>query len=267
MVDIRGGLRLAGLTNPLLFGPAALATEVAYNMYPAEAKTRDNLERQIGSVLSYLNEQPYKIYAGEDYGPQSVGSYLKLRQSDPDRFPRPAGLKPPKAQTPATPAARPPSSPDWQTGGGAPGGSLPDTTTDWGTAQDVETGNFPADVKTPGKEPGFEELVKLLETQMSPEARREATNEAIRQFVTTSAISQALGAEKSRERYKREIELERIKSWTDMYKTAQQTNVLSQAMLGQALIASQQPSANVADILSKGTQSAQSVLGGFQLRT
>jgi hypothetical protein len=144
---------------------------------------------------------------------------------------------------------------------------LPDATTDWGTAQDVESGNFPADVKTPGKEPGFEELVKLLETQMSPEARREATNEAIRQFVTTSTISQALGAEKSRERYKREIELERIKSWTDMYKTAQQTNVLSQAMLGQALIASQQPSANVADILSKGTQAAQSVLGGFQLRT
>ena len=267
MADIRDVIRFAGAANPILFGPAALAAEVGYSMFPAEKKKKDNLEKQIGSVLSYLNEQPYKIYAGEDYGPQSVASYLKLRQGDPDRFPRPAGLKPPVARTPATP---PSSGPDWQDGGGAPGtpnAPLPDTATDWGTAQDVETGTFPADVKTPGKEAGFEELIDLLQTQMSPEARREATNEAIRQFVTTSAISQALGAEKSRERYKREIELERIKQWTDLAKTTQQTNVLSQALLGQALIASQQPSANVADILGKGTQAAQSVLGGFQLKT
>jgi len=43
--------------------------------------------------------------------------------------------------------------------------------------------------------------------------------------------------------------------------------MLSQALLGQALISSQQPNANVADILSKGMQAAQSSLGGFQLRT
>jgi hypothetical protein len=196
-----------------------------------------------------------------------VGSYLKLRQGDPDRFPRPTGLKPPVARTPATP---PSSGPDWQDGGGAPGtpnAPLPDTTTNWGTAQDVETGTFPADVKTPGKEPGFEQILDFVEQALSPENRRFLTDESIRQFAATSAISQALGAEKSRERYKREIELERIKSWTDMYKTAQQTNMLSQALLGQALISSQQPNANVADILSKGMQSAQSAIGGFQLRT
>lgn len=267
MADIRDVIRFAGAANPILFGPAALAAEVGYSMFPAEKKKKDNLEKQIGSVLSYLNEQPYKIYAGEDYGPQSVASYLKLRQGDPDRFPRPTGLKPPVARTPATP---PSSGPDWQDGGGAPGtpnAPLPDTTTDWGTAQDVETGTFPADVKTPGKEPGFEQILDFVEQALSPENRRFLTDESIRQFATTSAISQALGAEKSRERYKREIELERIKSWTDMYKTAQQTNMLSQALLGQALISSQQPNANVADILSKGMQSAQSAIGGFQLRT
>lgn len=267
MADIRDVIRFAGAANPVLFGPAALAAEVGYGMFPGEKKKKETLDKQIGAVLSYLNDKPYKVYAGEDYGPQSVGSYLKLRQGDPNRFPRPIGVEPPAAKPPAPPAAPPVTSPDWQTGGGAAGGPLPDTTSDWGTAQDVETGSFPADVKTPGKEPGFEELVELLKTQLSPAARREATNEAIRQFVTTSAISQALGAEKSRERYKREIELERIKQWTDLAKSTQQTNLLSQALLGQALVASQQPSANVADILGKGTQAAQSVLGGFQLRT
>lgn len=269
MVDMRGALRLAGATNPLLFGPAALAAEVAYNMYPAEKK-KPSADKPIGSVVSYLNNQPYQIYAGEEYGPQSVGSYLELRQQDPNRFPRPVGLGAPKPQAkpPASVPPAPPAAPDWNApAGGGAGGSFEGATTNWGTAQDVGTEGFPADVRTPGKEPGFQEIIELLKTQMSPEARREATSEAIRQYVATSAISQALGAEKSRERYKREVELERIKQWTDLAKTTQQTNLLSQALLGQALIASQQPNANVADILGKGTQAAQSVLGGFQLKT
>lgn len=267
MADIRDVIRFAGASNPVLFGPAALAAEVGYNLYPGEKKKASS-EKPIGAVVSYLNEKPYQIYAGEDYGPQSVASYLRLRQQDPNRFPRPMGLdaQKPQAKPPVlTPGA---TTPDWNAPAGATaGGSFAGATEGWGTAQDVGTEGFPTDVKTPGKEPGFEELIQLLKTQMSPEARRDVTNEAIRQYVATTAISQALGAEKSRERYKREVELERIKQWTDLAKTTMQTNMLSQALLGQALVASQQPSANVADILGKGTQAAQSVLGGFQLRS
>lgn len=267
MADIRDTLRFAGAANPLLFGPVALASEIGYNLFPGEKK-KPSSDKPIGTVVSYLNEKPYQIYAGEDYGPQSVASYLKLRQQDPNRFPRPTGLAAPQPKA-KPPAATPPAStPDWNApAGGAAGGSFEESTEGWGTAQDVGAEGFPTDVKTAGKEPGFEELIELLKTQMSPEARRDATNEAIRQYVATTAISQALGAEKSRERYKREVELERIRQWTDLAKTTQQTNMLSQALLGQALIASQQPSANVADILGKGTQAAQSVLGGFQLRS
>lgn len=267
MADIREMIRFAGAAAPGIFGPLALANEASYALYPREQKKAEDKKDStpVGKVVSYLNEKPYKIYAGKEYGPQSVASYLKLRQQDPNRFPRPAGLE---AQA-KPPASIPPAgTPDWNApDGGAAGGSFEGATEGWGTAQDVGAEGFPADVKTAGKEPGFEELIELLKTQMSPEARREATNEAIRQYVATTAISQALGAEKSRERYKREVELERIRQWTDLAKTTQQTNVLSQALLGQALIASQQPSANVADILGKGTQAAQSVLGGFQLRS
>jgi len=261
-------LRFAGAAAPFVFGPAAVASEIGYALFPKKQETKDK-DQAIGSVVSYLNDRPYEIYAGKDYGPQSIGSYMKLRQTDPNRFPRPMGLgaiqPKPEVKPPAAPAA-PATNPDWQTSGGGAVPPLSDTTTNWGTAQDVETGTFPTDVRTPGREPGFEEIVELLKTQLSPEARREATNEAIRQFVATSTISQALGAEKSRERYKREVELERIKQWTDLAKTTQQTNLLSQALLGQALIASQQPSVALADVLSKGTQAAQSVLGGFQLK-
>jgi len=46
-----------------------------------------------------------------------------------------------------------------------------------------------------------------------------------------------------------------------------QTNLLSQALLGQAFISAQQPNAAMADVLSKGTQAAQGALGGsFQLK-
>ena len=269
MVDIRPALRFAGATNPLLFGPAALAAEVAYNMYPGEKK-KPSADKPIGSIVSYLNEQPYQIYAGEEYGPQSVGSYLKLRQQDPNRFPRPVGLAAPKPQSkpPASAPPAPSASPDWNSpAGGAAAPPLLDGTAGWGGPQDVNTGTFPAETRTAGSEPGFEKILSFLKDALSPEGRKTATDENIRQFVTTTAVSQALGAEKSRERFKREVELERIKQWTDLAKTTQQTNLLSQALLGQALIASQQPNANVADILGKGTQAAQSVLGGFQLKT
>jgi hypothetical protein len=266
MADIRDVIRFAGTAAPAVFGPLALANEASYAFYP-RGKAKEDDAAPVGKIVSYLNEQPYKIYAGEEYGPQSVASYMKLRQSDPNRFPRPIGLeaaKPKAIPQPKTPVSVPPN---WETPGGAAAGvPLPDATAGWGGPQDVNTGTFPAEARSAGTEPGFEEILKFLQGTLSPEGRKVATDEAIRQFAATSAFSAALGEEKSRQRYKRELELERIKQWTDLAKTTMQTNVLSQAMLGQALIASQQPNAAVADILSKGTQAAQGVLGGFQLR-
>lgn len=259
-------LRFAGAAAPFVFGPAAVASEIGYALFPKKQETKDK-DQAIGSVVSYLNDRPYEVYAGKDYGPQSIGSYMKLRQTDPNRFPRPMGLGAVQSKPKAKPPAAPATNPDWQTsGGGAVPPLLDDTTTAWGTAQDVSTGTFPAEARRSGSEPGFETILDFLKETLSPEGATLRTNEAIRQFAATTAISQALGAEKSRERYKREVELERIKQWTDLAKTTQQTNLLSQALLGQALIASQQPSVALADVLSKGTQAAQSVLGGFQLK-
>lgn len=266
MADIRDVIRFAGTAAPAIFGFPALVNEASYAFYPRE-KAKDDGALPVGKIVSYLNEQPYKIYAGEEYGPQSVASYMKLRQSDPNRFPRPLGLeavKPKATPQPKTPASAPPN---WDTSGGASGGvTLPDATAGWGGPQDVNTGTFPAETRRAGSEPGFEEILDFLKETLSPEGATRRTDEAIRQFAATTAVSSALGEEKSRQRFKRELELERIKQWTDLAKTTMQTNVLSQAMLGQALIASQQPNAAVADILSKGTQAAQGVLGGFQLR-
>lgn len=267
MADIRDVTRFAGLLAPTVFGPLALAQEANYALYPQIKKKAEANSSPVGEVVSYLNDRPYKIYAGEDYGPQSVASYLKLRQSDPNRFPRPAGLEAAKPRPTPEPKAPPAASPNWNApAGGAAATPLPDATAGWGGPQDVNTGTFPAETRTAGAEPGFEEILSFLKDALSPEGRKTATDEAIRQFVTTTAVSQALGAEKSRERFKREVELERIKQWTDLAKTTMQTNMLSQAMLGQAMIASQQPSAVMADILSKGAQTAQAAVGGFELR-
>lgn len=270
MADVRDALRFAGLFNPLL-APIAAATDLSYNFIPAAKDEKQKpADRPVGTVTSILGGKPYKVYAGEDYGEQSLGTYLKLRQANPDKFPDiKGGAKPTPA--PVAGGTTAPVTADWATGSEVPPapatGGLPDATQGWGTPGDIATEQYPGQVQTSGKEPGFENLQNLLEKSLSPEFLKGRTDEAIRQFVATSTISQALGAEKSRERYKREVELERIKQWTDLQKATMQTNLLSQALLGQAFISAQQPNAAMADVLAKGTQAAQGAIGGsFQLK-
>ena len=272
MADVRDALRFAGLFNPML-APIAAVSELSYGMIPEAGEDKEKpSSRPVGTVTSVLGGKPYKVYAGDEYGDQSLGTYLKLRQANPNKFPEIKGA--PKPPTPAAPTggtAVPPVTADWEGGAAgtpsAPAGGIPDAAQGWGTPGDIATEQFPAQVQTPGTEPGFENLQKLLEKSLSPEFLKGRTDEAIRQFVATSSISQALGAEKSKERYKREVELERIKQWTDLQKATMQTNLLSQALLGQAFISAQQPSAAMADVLAKGTQAAQGAIGGsFQLK-
>ncbi len=277
MADVRDALRFAGLFNPML-APIAAVSELSYSMIPRVGEDKDKpSSRPVGTVTSILGGKPYKVYAGEDYGEQSLGTYLKLRQANPGKFPEIKGAaKPPTSGgSSGSGASVPPVTAAWETEAAgtpstpasAPAGGIPDATQGWGTPGDIATEQYPAQVQTSGNEPGFENLQKLLEKSLSPEFLKGRTDEAIRQFVATSTISQALGAEKSRERYKREVELERIKQWTDLQKATMQTNLLSQALLGQAFISAQQPNAAMADVLSKGTQAAQGALGGsFQLK-
>lgn len=263
MAGLDDFIRSIGYTNP-----ATAPLVLAGDLLGGYMRKKQQDESRVGTVLSVLGGKPHQIYAGEEYGPQSLGSYLRLHQANPGKFPAvkgaPAAVRPPAARPPAG-GGQPPAAPDWQPGG-EPSGTLPDTTQDWGGPQNIGEGTFSEEAKTAGQEPGFEELSKVLQQALSPEYRRGVTDEAIRQYAATTAISQALGAEKSRERYKREVELERIKQWSDLAKTTMQTNMLSQALLGQAVIASQQPSAAMADVLSKGAAAAQQAMGGFQLR-
>jgi hypothetical protein len=249
------------VTAPLVFAGQMMGGYMGEKEKEKQKQTAADTAR-VGTVLSVLGGKPYQVYAGKDYGPQSLESYLALSKADPKRFPaiKGAPVAPPTQKPPATP----PAGPDWQSEGG-PSGSLPDATAGWGTPGEIEEGTFSEEAQKAGKEPGFDQLSQLLEEALSPTYRKAVTDEAIRQYAATSAISQALGAEKSRERYKREVELERIKQWTDLAKTQLQTNVLSQALLGQALVASQQPSAVMADVLSKGASAAQQAMGGFKL--
>lgn len=268
MAGLEDLARMIGYSNPVLAPTIFAGDLIGRYMSGKEAEKKKQQvaeDSRVGTVLSILGGKPNQIYAGKDYGPQSLASYAALSKADPKRFPAIKGA--PAAPPPtAKPETVPPVGPDWESGGG-PSGTLPDATAGWGTPGQIGEGTFSEEAKTAGKEPGFEELTKLLQESLSPEYRKAVTDEAIRQYAATTAISQALGAEKSRERYKREVELERIKQWTDLAKTTMQTNVLSQALLGQALVASQQPSSAMADVLSKGSAAAQQqAMGGFQLK-
>jgi hypothetical protein len=256
-----------------MLAPIAAVSELSYGMIPKAGEDKEKpSSRPVGTVTAILGGKPYKVYAGEDYGDQSLGTYLKLRQANPNKFPEIKGA--PKPPTSGAAAGKTPISPvtaDWEGGAdgatAGSGGGMDAATQGWGTGQDVNTGTYPAEVKTPGSEPGFDFLGKQFEKLASDEYLTKRTDEAIRQFTATTAISQALGAEKSRERYKREVELERIRRWTELQQTTLQSNLLAKALLGQAFISAQQPSAAMADVLAKGTQAAQGALGGsFQLK-
>lgn len=262
MADINLGLRLAGALPGAPLAP--LLSMLGYGALPDDSKKK---EPKIGTVLSYLNGKPYEVYAGP-WGKQTVGSYESLRAKSPGTFPAitgtPAAPKP-AAKPPSTPAA-PVTAADWETPAAGAAAAIGDQTQDWGGPQDIATEGYPAQVQQTGKDPVLEELLATAKSSLSPEFLKGRTDEAIRQFVVTSTVAEALGAEKAEQRRRREVELEKIRQWTDLAKTTTSANLMSQALLGQALIASQQPSAVMADVLGKGAAAAQQVLGAPTLR-
>lgn len=268
MADTSLPFRLAGALAGLPFGPMGMVTGALVGPTLGGVIAPDKKEPKVGTVLSYLDGKPFKVFAGP-WGAQSVESYESLRAKNPGAFPAVVGSqaetpkgspsKPPGSST-ATPPA---TSPDWTQ---PAGGSIPSETGTTGTVPDIATEGFPTQAQTVGRDPYLDELLRQQRASLSPEFLKSRTDEAIRQFAATSAITQALGAQKSEERRRREVELAKINQWTELAKSTMQTNVLSQAMLGQAVIASQQPSAAVADVLSKGTAAAAQVLGAPSLR-
>lgn len=271
MAEDNLGLRLAGAFLGAPLGPLGSmfgygAAEDLAGAIPSFGKK----EPRVGTVLSYLNGKPYKVFAGP-WGTQSFETYQKLHYSDPKSFPRLSGTLPtsvtePKTKKPST-AAAPVTAQDWERRTGA--GATADE--NWprpepGAATDVTAGNVGEQMGKTPEDPVFERVLSKLEGVLSPEFRRGVTDENIRQFVVTSTVAEALGAEKAEQRRRREVELEKIRQWTNLAMNTNMSNVLAQGMLGQALLVSQQPSAAMADVLGKGAAMAQQVLGAPTLR-
>jgi hypothetical protein len=265
-----GPLSPLSVTAATLFGPlgplgqaaAAYGTSALIDAFTPDKES----PYRVGDVLSYLNKQPYKVYAGPDYGAQSVASYRALQAKDPKSFPAIKGelLAPAKAESTTQASQTAGRGPvDW----GPKTGSVEDQSGTTGTVGDVSAGKVGEQLGTAGEEPGFNTLLEKFGKFIDdPEFRRTLSDERIREFAATQAVTQALGAQKSEERRRREVELEKIKQWTSLATASMNTNLLSQAMLGQAVIAAQQPSASMAEVLSKGTQAAAQVLGSPSLR-
>ena len=269
MADNNLGLRLAGAFLGAPLGPLGIAA--GYNAAPSVAGFfggEQKKEPKIGTVLSYLNGKPYEVYAGP-WGKQTVGSYESLRAKDPGTFPAVAGAtapgKKPSPKTPSAPAA-PVTAADWESPAEGAAAAIGDQTEGWGGPQDIATEDYPTQVQTTGKDPVLDELLAVAKGSLSPDFLKQRTDEAIRQFVVTSTVAEALGSEKAEQRRRREVELEKIRQWTDLAKTTTTANLMSQALLGQAMIASQQPSASMAEVLGKGAAAAQQVLGPISLR-
>jgi hypothetical protein len=269
MADNNLGLRLAGAFLGAPLGPLGIAA--GYNAAPSVAGFfggEQKKEPKIGTVLSYLNGRPYEVYAGP-WGKQTLGSYESLRAKAPGTFPAVGGTaapdKKPAPKAPSTPAA-PVTTPDWERPPEGAAAAIAEQTEGWGGPQNIGTKDYPAQVQTTGQDPVLERLLTFSEKALTPEFLKQRTDEAIRQFVVTSTVAEALGSDKAEQRRRREVELEKIRQWTDLAKTTTAANVMSQALLGQAMIASQQPSASMAEVLGKGASAAQQVLGPLSLR-
>jgi len=271
MAEDNLGLRLAGAFLGAPLGPLGSmfgygAAEDLAGAIPSFGKK----EPRVGTVLSYLNGKPYKVFAGP-WGTQSFETYQKLHYSDPKSFPRLSGTLPtsvtePKTKKPST-AAAPVTAQDWERRTGA--GATADE--NWprpepGAATDVTAGNVGEQMGKTPEDPVVERLLALQEQALTPEFSQERINQQLRQFAATVAITEAAGAEKAKQRLLRETQLAKINAWRDLAMNTNMANVLAQGMLGQALLVSQQPSAAMADVLGKGAAMAQQVLGAPTLR-
>lgn len=254
--------RLAGTIFGAPLGPLGV---VAGQLVAPALSSAFKPTTKVGTVLSYLNGKPYKVFAGP-WGEQSFESYETLRARDPKSFPAVSGVlpssvtksRPQPSAAASTPPAPPVTDTDWTT---PPAGGLGDQTEGFGTPQDIATENYPAQVQAPGKDPILDEILGLAKGSLSPEFLKARTDEAIRQFAATSAVTEALGAEKSEQRRRREVELAKIDQWTRAFQAKTAADALSNIAMGQAVIAFQQPNVNTLSALNQGATAAAQALG------
>ena len=263
--------RLAGTVFGGLAGPLGIPTGMAVEaLAPLVGRAvSDKISPpKIGTVLSYKGGQPFEIFAGP-WGKQSLGSYLKLRARDPGAFPKPSGTLP-DTLVESRPAPAAVSRPAVSSGSSEGGSTVTDP--DWpappirggepGTVGETSAGNVGEQMAKPSTEPMVDRLFGSLEQLLTnPVLRRQLGDESIRQFAAQTAITGALGAEKSAQRLRREKEIATIEQWGKAFQAQTAANALSNIAMGQAVIAFQQPNVNTVSALNQGATAAAQVLG------
>jgi hypothetical protein len=263
--------RLAGAIFGAPLGPLGIAAgSVAF---PAAAglateSVRSALLPKVGTVFSYLNGKPYKVYAGPEFGSQSLESYSALRRKDPTKFPEITGvIQAPERPASSAPAVMPAASksPSASASAPTPAPVIADDRSA-GTVEQIGAENIGEQMAKQPSDTLLEQLYGLSARSLSPEFLKERTDQAIRQYAATTAITEALGAEKSEQRRRREVELAKIDQWTKAFQAQTSANALQNIAVSQAVIAMQQPNANTVAALQQGAQAAAQVLGVPTLR-
>jgi len=266
--------RLAGAVFggvlPGLGIPAAAAIETLIPVVGGAFSSAVN-KPKVGTVLSYKGGRPFKVYAGP-WGKQSLESYMALRAKAPNDFPQLSGTLPASLVQPSPAAeSRPkPVPPVTSPGTGAPTTGGTDNTekpqTEPGTVGDVSAGKEGETLGSTTPDPLSERLYGAIDRAFDPAFQDAAVQRNLKQFIATSAISSALGADKSAQRFKREVEIEKIKQWNEAFRAQISANALQNIAVSQAVIAMQQPNANTVAALQQGSNAAAQVLGVPTLR-
>ena len=237
------------ILNPLLSYASTSAAPIALGTFgakaffdnpvaSAEANALAPKSTQIGTSRRNSKNE-VELYAGDDYGWQSVPSYTKLFPLPADKS-LPLNIPPKKPESSTTP----------------PGGNNP-SLPGFDPAVQGKIGPFSTNPTTNiGKETANSnlDLLGLIRETQDPMAATQATNWERMQLASETAQRSAM--EKSQELTARQTELENIRAWRDITQSKITTNAAIAAANAAAMTAAQRPDAGYMNAASQLFQAA-----------
>ena len=257
--------------NVLRFGnPMGLAFtlgEVLTGRYPGPGGLTPPAvgDRQIGSKV----DDPRfgtTYYAGEAYGTQTPGSFIKIDPTRATSDPREQDIfRTVQQQLRQKLAAE--SKPATTGGSTQSGTSSGGGTTAPSSGPAPKPGTPAVSTEIPQKgDAQMDAILKTIKEWGSPENRAILTQQDLEAEVKRALITNALSMRQSRENTKRQVELANINAWRELESARIEANSRQAAALGAAVAMSMQPNVSYMDAMQKTYASAMAPYTNFSLK-
>ena len=221
-------------------------------------------DRQIGSKV----DDPRfgtTYYAGEAYGTQTPGSFIKIDPTRATSDPREQAIfrtvQQQLRQKLAAESKAATTGGSTRAGTSSGGAKAPSS----GPAPKPDTPAVSTEIPQKG-DAQMDAILKTIKEWGSPENRAIFTQQDLEAEVKRALITNALSMRQSRENTKRQVELANINAWRELESARIEANSRQAAALGAAVAMSMQPNVSYMDAMQKTYASAMAPYTNFSLK-